>query len=341
MKPRSPPLQSIRLLDQVRERIRYMHYSLSTEKTYLYWVRFFVRWAGRGGNMRHPRDMGATEVEAFLSMLATERRVSASTHNQALSALLFLYREVLAIDLPWLEGINRPAQTKRIPSVLTKEEVAGLLTQMNGQTSLIARLLYGTGMRLMEGMRLRIKDVDFDRRVIIVREAKGGKDRVVMLPQSLLAPMRLQMQAARSQWESDRQAQRGGVEVPHALEMKYPRVGHTWGWFWMFPSPTLSVDPRSGVERRHHLYEDRVQRALKKAVPLAGIVKPVSVHTLRHSFATHLLQSGTDIRTVQELLGHSDVSTTMIYTHVLKVAAGQTVSPLDSIANGLGMSALG
>jgi integron integrase len=282
--------------------------------------------------MRHPRDMGAPEVEAFLSMLATERRVSASTHNQALSALLFLYREVLAIDLPWLEGVNRPAQKRRIPSVLTKEEVAALLAYMDGTTALIARLLYGTGMRLMEGMRLRIKDVDFDRLVIIVREAKGGKDRVVMLPQSLLAALRIQVQTARAQWDADRQAQRGGVEVPHALEAKYPKVGYTWGWFWLFPSPTFSIDPRSGAERRHHLYEDRVQRALKKAVPLAGIHKPVSVHTLRHSFATHLLQAGTDIRTVQELLGHSDVSTTMIYTHVLKVAAGGTASPLDALS---------
>jgi integron integrase len=331
VKPRTPILQSTRLLDQVRERIRYMHYSLSTEKTYLYWVRFFIRWNGRNGTMRHPRDMGAPEVERFLTMLATERNVSASTHNQALSAVLFLYREVLAIELPWLEGINRPAQKRRIPSVLTKDEVAGLLAHMEGQTALIARLLYGTGMRLMEGMRLRIKDVDFDRRVIIVREAKGGKDRVVMLPQSLLAALRLHAQSARTQWDADRMAQRGGVEVPHALESKYPKVGYTWGWFWLFPSPTLSIDPRSGVERRHHLYEDRVQRALKKAVVLAGIHKPVSVHTLRHSFATHLLQTGTDIRTVQELLGHSDVSTTMIYTHVLKVAAGGTASPLDSL----------
>lgn len=283
--------------------------------------------------MRHPRDMGATEVEAFLTMLATERHVSASTHNQALSALLFLYREVLVMDLPWLEGVNRPTEKRRIPSVLTKDEVAGLLAHMEGPTALIARLLYGTGMRLMEGMRLRIKDVDFDRRVIIVREAKGGKDRVVMLPQSMLVGLRLQAQAARAQWDTDRMAQRGGVEVPHALESKYPKVGFTWGWFWLFPSPTLSIDPRSGVERRHHLYEDRVQRALKKAVALAGIHKPVSVHTLRHSFATHLLQAGTDIRTVQELLGHSDVSTTMIYTHVLKVAAGGTASPLDSLVS--------
>ena len=331
MKPGTPPLQSTRVLDQLRERIRYMHYSLSTEQVYVYWVRFFIRWSARSGQMRHPRDLGAPDVEAFLSMLATERKVSASTHNQALSAVLFLYREVLGIALPWLDNINRPTQKRRIPSVLTKDEVAGLLAHMDGQTALLARLLYGTGMRLMEGMRLRIKDVDFDRHVIIVREAKGGKDRVVMMPRSLAPALRLQLLASRAQWEADRQAQRGGVETPHALEQKYPKVGHTWGWFWMFPSPTLSIDPRSGVERRHHLYEDRLQRSLKKAVVLAGIHKPVSVHTLRHSFATHLLQAGTDIRTVQELLGHSDVSTTMIYTHVLKVAAGGTASPLDAL----------
>ena len=332
MKPRNPPLQSFRLLDQVRERVRYLHYSLSTEKTYLYWVRFYVRWHGRNGTMTHPRDMGAKQVEAFLTMLATERKVSASTHNQALSALLFLYREVLEEDLPWLTDINRPTQVRRIPSVLTKDEVAGLLAMMEGVTALLARLLYGTGMRLMEGMRLRVKDVDFDRHVIIVREAKGNKDRVVMLPRSLAPALKQQMFATRALWQADRQAQRARVQVPDALEVKYPRLGQTWGWCWMFPSPTLSVDPRSGIERRHHLFEERLQRALKRAVPLAGIVKPVSVHTLRHSFATHLLQSGTDIRTVQELLGHSDVSTTMIYTHVLKVAAGGTASPLDALA---------
>jgi integron integrase len=333
MKPGTPALQSTRLLDQVRERIRYLHYSLSTEQVYLYWVRFFIRWSGRGGAMQHPREMGSAQVEAFLTMLATERKVSASTHNQALSAVLFLYREVLGIDLPWLNDIHRPAHKRRIPSVLTKDEVAGLLAHMDGLAALVAKLLYGTGMRLMEGMRLRVKDVDFERHAIIVREAKGGKDRVVMLPRCLAPALRTQMLAARGQWELDRQAQRGGVEVPHALDVKYPQVGHSWGWFWMFPSPTLSVDPRSGVQRRHHLYEDRVQRALKKAVPLAGIHKPVCVHTLRHSFATHLLQAGTDIRTVQELLGHSDVSTTMIYTHVLKVAAGGAASPLDALVD--------
>ena len=264
-------------------------------------------------------------------MLATESKVSASTHNQALSALLFLYREVLQVDLPWLTDINRPTQVRRIPSVLTKDEVAGVLAAMEGVTALLARLLYGTGMRLMEGMRLRVKNVDFDRHVIIVRETKGNKDRVDMLPRSLAPALQQQMMAARKLWQADRHAQQAGVQVPDALEVKYPRIGQTWGWFWLFPSPTLSVDPRSGIERRHHFFEERLQRALKLAVPLAGIVKPVSVYTLRHSFATHLLQSGTDIRTVQELLGHSDVSTTMVYTHVLKVAAGGTASPLDAL----------
>ena len=334
MKPGTPVLRSTRLLDQLRERIRYLHYSLNTEKAYLHWVRFFVRWHGRSGEMRHPRDMGAADVETFLNMLANERRVSASTHNQALSAILFLYREVLGIDLPWLDGVNPPAQKRRIPSVLTKEEVSTLFQFLDHDMRLLAQLLYGTGMRLMEGLRLRIKDVDFDRHVVVVREAKGNKDRVVMLPRSLAPRLRQQLGAARSVWEQDRQAQRNGVQTPHALEQKYPKVASTWGWFWLFPSPTLSVDPVSGVERRHHLFEERLQRAIKKAVAQAGICKPVSVHTLRHSFATHLLQSGTDIRTVQELLGHSDVSTTMIYTHVLKVAAGGTASPLDSLAFG-------
>ena len=223
MKPGNPPLRSARLLDQLRERLRYLHYSLATEKVYLYWVRFFIRWHG----IRHPQDMGAPEVEAFLSMLANQRKVSSSTHNQALSALLFLYREVLQCELPWMDGIKRPSSPKRIPSVLTKDEVAGVLAQMDGETSLLARLLYGTGMRLMEGVRLRVKDVDFDRHVIVVRQAKGNKDRVVMLPRSLAPQLRLQLLTARAFWEADRQAQRGGVETPHALDAKYPKAGQT------------------------------------------------------------------------------------------------------------------
>ena len=240
MKPRTPALQSTRLMDQMRERIRYLHYSLNTEKLYAYWVRFFIRWHG----LRHPRDMGPAEVEAFLSMLATQRRVSASTHNQALSALLFLYRQVLAIDLPWLDNINRPSAPKRIPSVLTKAEVAALLAALPAAdlSSLVARLLYGTGMRLMEGLRLRVKDLDFDRSVIVVRQVKGNKDRVVMMSRALVSALHSQVLAARELWEHDRRAQRGGVEVPHALEAKYPGVGRRWGWFWVFPSPTLSID---------------------------------------------------------------------------------------------------
>jgi integron integrase len=325
-----PPVStsnSARLLDQVRERARYLHYSLSTEKAYLYWVRFYVRWHG----MKHPRDMGAAEVEGFLAMLANDRSVSPSTHNQALSSLLFLYREVLGIALPWLDNIQRPTRPRRIPTVLTHDEVAALFSHMSDEIGLVARLLYGTGMRLMEGLRLRIKDVDFDRSVIVVRQAKGNKDRVVMLPRSLADELHRQMLQARHVWKLDQEMERGGVEVPHALERKYPQVGKSWGWFWLFPSPTHGVDPVSGVVRRHHLYEDRLQRAIKHAVRSAQIKKHVSAHTLRHSFATHLLQAGTDIRTVQELLGHSDVSTTMIYTHVLKIAAGGTASPLDAL----------
>lgn len=324
--------QSKRLLEQVREILRYKHYSLKTEQAYLYWIRFYVRWHGRHGQMQHPRDMGGAEVTLFLTMLANERRVSVSTHNQALSALLFLYRHVLAIDLPWLTNLERPTRARRIPSVLTGAEVASLLGAMDGEMALLAKLLYGTGMRLMEGLRLRVKDVDFDRQVVVVREAKGGKDRVVMLPRSLHEALKAQLVRARAAWTHDRQVGYPGVEVPDALGVKYPDLGRRWGWFWVLPAPKLSVDPRTRIERRHHLYEERLQRSIKIACAAAQIVKPVSVHTLRHSFTTRLLQSGTDIRTVQELLGHSDVSTTMIYTHVLKVAAGGTASPLDAMA---------
>jgi integron integrase len=317
--------QSTRLLDQVRERMRYLHYSFRTEQAYLYWVRFFIRWHA----LKHPRDMGSAEVQAFLTMLASQRKVSVSTHNQALSALLFLYREVLAINLPWLQDLARPTRPKRIPTVLTPEEVSRVLHAIDDPARLVAQLLYGTGMRLLESLRLRVKDVDFERRVIVVREAKGNKDRVVMLPHALEDRLRTQLTASRVLWDHDRHTGQAGVAVPHALERKYPNVGKTWGWFWVFPSPVLSADPDDGAIRRHHLHEDRLQRAVRKAVAGTGVDQRVSAHTLRHSFATHLLQAGTDIRTVQELLGHSDVSTTMIYTHVLKVTAAGTRSPLD------------
>lgn len=323
-----PALQSTRLLDQVHERARYLHYSVRTEKAYAYWIRFYIRWHG----MRHPRDMGVADVRAFLTMLASERHVASSTHNQALSAVLFLYRDVLEIDLPWMQALERPSYARRIPTVLGTDEVTRLFRAMEGEVQLLARLLYGTGMRLMEALRLRTKDVDFERQVIVVREAKGNKDRVVMLPRSLAADLRAQVGAARALWTHDHRLGHAGVQVPHALENKYPQVGKTWGWFWVFPSPTLSTDAGTGVIRRHHLFEEKLQRAIRKAAAAAGIHKRVSAHTLRHSFATHLLQSGTDIRTVQELLGHSDVSTTMVYTHVLRIAAGTTASPLDAIS---------
>jgi integron integrase len=322
-----PPLQSTRLLAQLRERLRYLHYSLRTEEAYVHWARFFIHFHG----LRHPRDLGKPEIESFLTMLATQRKVSVSTHRQALSALLFLYKEVLGHDLPWLDEIGRPQGKRRIPSVLTALEVERLLSFMDGECGLLARLLYGTGMRLMEALSLRVKDVDFDRHAIVVREGKGAKDRVVMLPRSLVDPLREQVARSRTLWERDRAAGVAGVSLPDALARKYPRAEFAWGWHWLFPAPKLSVDPRSGIERRHHLFEERLSRALRRACVEAGIEKHVSARTLRHSFATHLLQGGTDIRTVQELLGHSDVSTTMIYTHVIKVAAGGTSSPLDTL----------
>lgn len=327
----APPLVSKRLLDQVRERIQYLHYSLKTEKAYLYWARFYILWSAKQGGMRHPRDMAGTDVEAFLTMLANERQVSPATHRQALNALLFLYRDVLGRDLPWMNQIGRPPERKRIPVVFTVAEVQQVLTLLPGVEGVLARLLYGTGMRLAEGLSLRVKDVDFDRHVVVVRSGKGDKDRVVILPRSLAPALCEQLAHSRALWAADRAAGRSGVCMPHALDQKYPRAGQSWAWHWVFPAPKLSIDPRSGLERRHHLFEERLARQLKRACMGAGIAKHMTVHTLRHSFATHLLQAGTDIRTVQELLGHSDVSTTMIDTHVLKLAAGGTASPLDAL----------
>jgi integron integrase len=324
-----PPLTSERLLDQLRERIRYLHYSIRTEDAYVHWVGAFVRFHG----LRHPAEMAGPEVEHFLSWLANDRQVAAATHKQALSALLFLYQKVLGQDLPWMNEIGRPKDRVRLPVVLTHEEVGRVLSQLPAAHQLMGRLLYGTGMRIMEGVRLRVKDVDFAHGAIVVREGKGAKDRVVMLPTSLVPALHEQFDISRSIWAEDRRVvSRAGVHMPHALARKYPRAAASWTWFWVFPQDKVSVDPRTGLERRHHVLEQSFQRAFKKALWQAGLGQvPATPHTLRHSFATHLLQSGYDIRTVQELLGHADVSTTMIYTHVLKVGGGGVRSPLDAL----------
>jgi integron integrase len=323
--PDSPPRPPLRLLDQLRERIRFKHYSLRTEQAYVGWVRQFIRFHG----LRHPQSMGGPEVVQFLNALANERQVAASTQNQALSALLFLYGEVLGIELPWMGEIARAKHPRRLPVVLSREEVRQVLALTEGVHGLMARLLYGTGMRLMECVRLRVKDLDLGRREIVVRQGKGAKDRITMVPGTLVPDLQAQLLRARSTWAADRAAGRGGVELPHALEKKYPKAPLAWGWFWVFPAPTLSADPRSGEIRRHHVHEAGLQRAIKGAVQAAGIAKPATSHSLRHAFATHLLESGADIRTIQELLGHSDVSTTMIYTHVLNRGRVGVRSPLD------------
>ena len=306
--------ESPRLLDRVRERLRLKHYSIRTERAYLGWIRRCIFFHGK----RHPADMGKAEVEAFLTSLAVARNVSAATQNQALSALLFLYREVLEIELPWLDDVTRAKKPSRLPTVLTREETGALLERIeDAELNLIVRLLYGSGLRLLEGLRLRVKDVDPSRREILVRDGKGGKDRVTMLAAQLVAPLRAQIARAKAVHEADLARGRGEVWLPDALAVKYPNAARAFGWQYVFPAAGFSADPRSGAVRRHHVDEKRVQRAVRAAASRAGIVKPVSPHTLRHAFATHLLESGYDIRTVQELLGHSDVRTTMIYTHVL------------------------
>lgn len=315
-----------RLLDTVREALRVRHYSLRTERSYVGWIKRFIFFHGK----RHPVDMGGAEVSAFLSHLAVDGHVAASTQHQALSALLFLYREVLEIELPWMTDVVRPKKPQKMPVVLSRAEVARLLGVMEGTCALMARLMYGTGMRLMECAGLRVKDLDFDRGEIMVRNGKGGKDRVTMLPRRLEPALRDQLDHARAFWEADRARDRAGVYLPDALARKYPQAPASWSWFWVFPAPEHSLDPRSGVRRRHHLHEHRLQRAVKQAARVSGIAKPATTHTLRHCFATHLLESGYDIRTIQELLGHSDVSTTMIYTHVLNRGGRGVTSPLDS-----------
>ena len=318
--PRPP-----KLLDQVRARLRTKHYSIRTENQYVFWIRRFILFHDK----RHPRELGAREVEAFLSDLAVNGRVAASTQNQALSALLFLYREVLEVDLPWLENLTRAKPSQRLPVVLTPAEVRAVLERMEGVYGLMARLLYGTGMRLMECVRLRVKDVDFGRNEIVIRDGKGAKDRVTMLPAALAAPLSDHLARRRVIYEDDLRDGKAEVWLPDALAKKYPHAATEWGWQYVFCSGSHSVDPRSGVVRRHHIDEKLLQRAMKKAVTAARLHKPATPHTLRHSFATHLLEAGHDIRTVQELLGHSDVRTTMIYTHVLNRGGRGVRSPLD------------
>ena len=320
-----------KLLDLYRERLRVKHYSLRTEDAYLNWTRRFIYFHGK----RHPQEMGGLEVEAFLTYLATEGRVAASTQNQALAALLFLYREVLAKELPWMDGIVRAKQSARVPVVLAENEVRALLAQLDGTRWLAASLLYATGMRLLEGLRLRVKDVDFERREVTVRDGKGGRDRRTMLPERLIEPLRSHLERVKLVHERDLAEGFGEVCLPFALARKYPHAGRSWAWQYVFPAGSRSVDPLDAVIRRHHLDEKVIQRAVSEAARRAGIAKPVSPHILRHGFATHLLEGGYDIRTVQELLGHKDVSTTMIYTHVLNKGGRGVTSPLDRIEKAL------
>ena len=314
-----------RLLDALRQAVRVRHYSIRTEVAYVDWVRRFVRFHG----MRHPRELGPGEVAAFLTHLAVDRTVSPSTQNQARSALVFLYRHVLQAELPWLQEVVAARVQRRLPVVLTPSEVSALLGELSGTMGLVAALLYGTGMRLLEALRLRVKDIGFEQRELLVRDGKGGKDRVTVLPENLIVPLQQQLAQARALHQQDLAEGFGEVWLPDALATKHPAMPRVWGWQWAFPSAVRSADPRSGIVRRHHLHEASVQKAVSVAARRAGIVKPCSPHVLRHCFATHLLQAGYDIRTVQELLGHADVSTTMIYTHVLNRGGRGVRSPLD------------
>jgi integron integrase len=319
-----------RLLDRVREAIRARHYSRRTEKAYVAWVRRFILFHGK----RHPAEMGAPEITRFLNFLAVNRSVAASTQNQALSALLFLYREVLDQDLPWLDDLVRARRPPRLPVVLTRDEVRAIVERLSGVPRLMALLMYGVGLRLLECARLRAKDVDFQTNQLVVRSGKGDKDRVTMLPATVKADLARHLAPVRVQHQRDVAAGAGWVELPAALGRKYPNAGREWGWQWVFPATRFYVERTTGQRRRHHLHESVLQRAVKDAVRRAGIAKPASCHTFRHSFATHLLEDGHDIRTVQELLGHHDVSTTMIYTHVLNRGPAAMRSPADRIFGG-------
>ena len=322
----------VKLLDAVRNRCRLKHYSIRTERAYSGWIRRFILFHGKV----HPREMGAAEVEKFLTHLAVVGSVAAGTQNQALSALLFLYKEILGVELPWLESVTRAKRPQRVPTVLSATEIQWVLARLDGRDWLMASLLYGTGMRLMECVRLRVKDVDFSRNEITVRDGKGGKDRHTVLPSSLVEPLLRQLERVREWHREDMGAGYAGVFLPHALARKYVKAPREIAWQYVFPAPKLSTDPRDGAIRRHHVDEKLLQRGVRRAVQGAGISKPASCHTLRHSFATHLIEAGYDIRTVQELLGHADVATTQIYTHVLNRGGHGILSPLDRIVGGSG-----
>jgi integron integrase len=323
------PVTAPPLLSQLRRAIRTRHYSRRTEEAYVQWVRRFVRFSA----MRHPRELGPSDVSRFLSHLAVEGKVTASTQNQALSALVFLYKDVLDEPVGWLSALVRAKRPQRVPVVLTKDEVRRVLARMRGRgtPALVAGVLYGTGMRLLEALQLRVKDIDFGKNEITVRGGKGDRDRVTMLPERLKSPLLKHLAEVRVQHERDVEDGAGWVIMPGALDAKYPNAGREWGWQWVFPATRLYEEPASGQRRRHHLHETVVQRVFKEAVRATRIAKPASCHTLRHSFATHLLESGYDIRTVQELLGHRNVATTMIYTHVLNRGGLGVRSPADTL----------
>jgi integron integrase len=317
--------QPKKLQQLVADAIAVRHYSRRTNEAYWHWIKRFVLWSRK----RHPRDMGQAEVGQFLTWLASEQRVSASTQSQALAAILFLYQQVLGIEIGWVEGVVRAKQSQRLPVVMTVDETRALLAHTSGTPGLFLAMLYGTGLRLMEGLNLRIKDVDLDQRQIIVRAGKGNKDRTTMLPQRLVQPLRELLEERRRWHHLDLATNHASVDLPFALARKYPNAGKEWAWQYVFATPGYHIDPETGEERRHHLFDWTIQRHMKAALRAAGISKPATPHTLRHCFATHLLEDGYDIRTVQELLGHSDVKTTMIYTHVMGKGAKGVKSPLD------------
>jgi integron integrase len=320
--------QQSRLIPRLREAMRARRYSLKTEKAYVHWVRRYIFFH----KMRHPKDMGPVEVTAFLNHLANERRVSASTQNQALAALLFVYRHLLQVELPWLDGLVRAKASKRLPTVLTQNEVQAILAKLSGTRWLMVSLMYGAGLRLNECLSLRVKDVDLSGSKLIVRQGKGNKDRVTLLPQSLKLALAAHLERVRALHQGDLAKGFGEAPLPQALAGKYPRAGHLWAWQFVFPSVNHCIDPYTGHTVRWHIHEKTLQRVVKEAVKQSGIPKPAGCHTFRHAFATHLLEAGHNIRVVQELLGHKDVATTMIYTHLMNNSLAAVRSPADALA---------